>query len=50
MAPKKKVTAKGLEREDAEGAQAEKKPKGPTEKETKLREEYDFLEFLIAFS
>lgn len=49
MAPKKKTSTKSAEKEDTEGVQSEKQPKEPTEKELKLREEYDSWSFYIRF-
>ena len=40
MAPKKKAASKSVEKESGDGAQAEKQPKQPSEKEIQLREEY----------
>ena len=40
MAPKKKAASKSVEKEGGDGAQVEKQPKQPSEKEIQLREEY----------
>jgi len=39
MAPKKKAASKSVEKESGDGAQAEKQPKQPSEKEIQLQEE-----------